>query len=611
MRACLTIDSGQGSPSCIDLDPRQLVTIGRHPNNLVVVPDRQVSRWHAEIVQHLDNWVLRAVDARNGIRLDGEPLLRSMPLRHGQVITIGNARLLFSLESGQRTPVLSSSAATTRVSIPEPSSAPDSVFTRLASAHLEGLCELMVSCSGLADPRAVIRACLEFVHGQTQATFAGYLNLHPDDPLLKVVHPEQAQGDKQLSRRLTQEISRSGRAICLRADGGAGATSDSLSSFADALGIPVGKGEGLVGALHVYKAAQLFAEEERALCVVVAGFLAGMLKQLRASRVLEAENSRLRGQAPVGDELVGDSPHMRQLRESISRIAQRSGLRPAPVLIEGESGVGKELVAWALHRQSPRHVGPLVVVNSAAISTSLLEAELFGYRRGAFTGATQDYPGLFQQADEGTLFLDEVGDLSPECQASLLRVIEGKPFRPVGATVEVVADVRIVTATHRNLEEDVKAGRFREDLFFRLRALRIAVPALREHLEDVPQLVDYFLRKLVVQCNHAVTISPGAIRRLQGHCWPGNVRELRSTLEHAVILGSKNVIEAEDLPLPGQTREAGPADLNLEHIEAATIREAFEQSNGNVSLAARRLGICRDTLYERMRKYGIRLDSEV
>src|SRR5262249_30692935 len=204
----------------------------------------------------------------------------------------------------------------------------------------------------------------------------------------------------------------------------------------------------------------------------------------------------------------------------------------------------------ALHRQSTRREAPLIVLNCAAISPSLVEAELFGHCKGSFTSATADRPGVFQQADDGTLFLDEVGELSLDCQAKLLRVIEGKAFRPVGATAEVETDVRIIAATHRDLEKEVREGRFRQDLYFRLRVVYIPVPSLREHPEDIPPLVEHFLKKLSAECGRRVQLSGAALQRLQSYFWPGNVRQLRTVMENDVGMNDTDTIQADDLLLP-------------------------------------------------------------
>ena len=255
-----------------------------------------------------------------------------------------------------------------------------------------------------------------------------------------------------------------------------------------------------------------------------------------------------------------------------------------------------------------------MVVNCAAIAPTLLEAELFGYKKGAFSGADRDHPGLFQQADEGTLFLDEVGELSLECQAKLLRIIEGKAFRPVGATSDVKVDVRIVAATHRDLEKDVKAGRFRQDLLFRLRVIQIRVPPLREHPEDIPELAGFFLAKVSAECRRNFKLTNGAMRKLQAYTWPGNVRQLRAAIENAAVMSENDVIDAESFPLAGVgdmpssgTHKAVdlPTSLDMEEIETWAIRKALKQTTGNVSHAAKLLGMSRDTLHTKIKKKGI------
>jgi len=300
------------------------------------------------------------------------------------------------------------------------------------------------------------------------------------------------------------------------------------------------------------------------------------------------------------------------LRQQIFRAAPQS----YTVLVHGESGSGKELVALAIHRNSRRAAGPLVVVNCAAIAPTLLEAELFGYKKGAFSGADRDHPGLFQQADEGTLFLDEVGELSLECQAKLLRVIEGKAFRPVGATQDMKVDVRIVAATHRDLERDVKAGRFRQDLFFRLKVIQIRVPSLREHPEDIPELAGFFLAKVSGECRRTFKFTPAAVRKLQAYAWPGNVRQLRAVIESTAVLSEGDLLDADSIPLTGMTEPAVvttpppqdsdfPPSLDLDAIETWAIRRALRQTAGNVSHAAKLLGMSRDTLHTKIKNKRI------
>ena len=344
----------------------------------------------------------------------------------------------------------------------------------------------------------------------------------------------------------------------------------------------------------------LFTERHLRFGEALAGSLSASLALLRVRRSLEADNARLRGRAPAADELIGSSPAMQQLRDRIARTAAR----PATVLIRGESGVGKELVALALHRQGPRHDAPLVVVNCAALAPTLLEAELFGHRKGAFTGGDRDRPGLFEQADEGTLFLDEVGELSPACQAKLLRVIEGKGFRPVGATADVQVDVRILAATHRDLERKVQKGDFRQDLFYRLQVIALAVPPLREHAGDIPELTAH----ISTPGGRVPSSGPADRRRparLQSYAWPGNVRQLWAVLENAATMSDGPLLDERDLPLPGDAPEAGPPGVNLEELETWAIRQALLQTKGQLTRAAGLLGIGRDTLRNKMKKKGI------
>jgi Nif-specific regulatory protein len=282
------------------------------------------------------------------------------------------------------------------------------------------------------------------------------------------------------------------------------------------------------------------------------------------------------------------------------------------VLICGESGVGKELVALGLHRQSARGRGPLVTVNCAAISGTMAESELFGHVKGSFTGAVRDHPGYFSQADMGTLFLDELGELSLDLQAKLLRAIEMRCFRPVGARQDRRADVRIIAATNRDLEREVQEGRFRRDLFFRL-TTRIVVPPLREHLDDVPELAKHFLAHLTSEYRRDVRLSDAAMDRLMTYTWPGNVRQLRSVLEAAVAMaGHGSVLNAGDLYLPDDRAVAKtecPPSLNLEALEEWAIRHALDQTGRNNTQAARLLGIHRDTLINKLKRY--RFDREV
>jgi Nif-specific regulatory protein len=248
----------------------------------------------------------------------------------------------------------------------------------------------------------------------------------------------------------------------------------------------------------------------------------------------------------------------------------------------------------------------MVSVNCGAIPRDLAEAELFGNVKGAFTGAVVDRPGYFQQADDGTLFLDEIGELPLECQVKLLRVLETKSVQPVGGTAEIKVDVRVIAATNRDLEREVKEGRFRKDLFYRLGA-PLKVPPLQDHAEDIPALVEHFLTKICVEFRRRVLLSESAQQRLQTYSWPGNVRQLRSVLEMAVAMSEDGaMIHASDLHLSGDEGPDDPVNtFNLEELEVLTIRRALSHTGGNNTKAAQLLGINRDTLINKLKKYGI------
>ena len=318
----------------------------------------------------------------------------------------------------------------------------------------------------------------------------------------------------------------------------------------------------------------------------------------------------------AGEELggmVGRTPAMVDVYKTIARVAPG----PSTVLVTGESGTGKELVARAIHRHSPRRKRPCVAVDCAALTETLLESELFGHVRGSFTGAIADAPGLFAEADGGTIFLDEIGDITPALQAKLLRVLQEHQVRPVGGTEWRKVDVRIIAATNRDLAAGVAAGRFREDLYYRLKVVTIHLPPLRERRDDIPLLVDHLVRRAATSCGKQVTgVSESALALLGAYDWPGNIRELAHVLERTVALAQHDVLAAEDLPseIGAGHRENGgaalpasqPADRpTLAELKRRYIAQVLEESRGNVSRAAAVLGVDRRSLYRMLQRYGV------
>jgi formate hydrogenlyase transcriptional activator len=307
-----------------------------------------------------------------------------------------------------------------------------------------------------------------------------------------------------------------------------------------------------------------------------------------------------RGEQPSGRELVGDSAALQRVLEQVNVVASTD----ATVLIEGESGTGKDLIARLIHAQGSRRGRAFVSVNCAAIPLGLLESELFGHERGAFTGAIAQRVGGFEAADHGTLFLDEIGDIPQELQPKLLRVLQDQQFERLGSTRTVSTDVRLIAATHRNLRQMIDGGAFRLDLYYRLRVFPISVPSLRDRREDIPSLVWHFVRKYAEQMGrHIETIPPDMMHTLCQHRWRGNIRELQNFIERAVILSVGSALEAPMWDLLSPDEPAEP--VTLRDAEKAHIVRILRDAEGVVSAAAARLGIPRTTLFYKMRRLGI------
>ncbi|HEY3500861.1 MAG TPA: sigma-54 dependent transcriptional regulator [Polyangiaceae bacterium] len=328
------------------------------------------------------------------------------------------------------------------------------------------------------------------------------------------------------------------------------------------------------------------------------------------------------GDGPVLDAIVGVAPPVRELSRQVERILESD----VAVCLLGESGTGKELVARAIHKGGPRQSGPFVAINCAAIPASLQESELFGHERGAFTGATQTRLGCFERARGGTLLLDEVGEMSPATQAVLLRTLQERTVRRVGGGQEIPVDVRIICATHRDLRSEVDAGRFREDLYFRLVVYPIRLPPLRERLEDIPLLAGHFLDKLRVRSGHGVKrVSARALELLSQHSWPGNVRELENVMHRSVLACRGEEIDERDIPPDLRPDEARPQParrpsedpilgeegdvLTLRELEQRAIKKALKLTRGSVGRAAKLLGIGRATLYRRLAELDLAPES--
>jgi len=309
------------------------------------------------------------------------------------------------------------------------------------------------------------------------------------------------------------------------------------------------------------------------------------------------------------DRIVGDSPEMASLKALLAKIATSPA---STVLLTGESGTGKDLVAKVLHYNSDRANRPFMNITCSAIPDALLESELFGHERGAFTDARQQKRGLLESADGGTVFLDEIGEMVPGLQAKLLRFLEEKAFKRVGGSHDIRVSVRVIAATNRNLEEQVKAGKFREDLYYRLNVLPIPLPPLRAHIEDVPALVSFYIDLFNREFRKSVRgASPTALRALQEYAWPGNIREVRNAVERAMLLAEGPWLEPRDFPVLASTLQTAlgiglPVEgVNLEELERSLVMQALERSGGNQTKAATLLGLNRDQIRYRIEKFGL------
>ena len=331
-----------------------------------------------------------------------------------------------------------------------------------------------------------------------------------------------------------------------------------------------------------------------------------LVKRAQEHRSLVSENRLLKERlaaAALPSPIVGDSPGMRHVMQLVESVAPTD----ATVLVQGRSGTGKELVARALHAGSPRRFNPLVAVHCGALAEGVIESELFGHEKGAFTGAAFHHRGKFEQADGGTIFLDEIGEVTPKVQVELLRVLEEKRVTRVGGRESVAVDFRVVAATNRDLEAMVADGRFREDLYWRLNVVAITIPPLTERREDVRTLAEHFLARFARQMNiKELSFAPEALAAIEAHSWPGNVRELQNAIERAVVLGKPPVVRREDLPSSVvAANRARPAGRTLEDVERAHVEAVLAECGWNITHAATVLDVDRGTLYNKIQRFGL------
>jgi Nif-specific regulatory protein len=611
--AYLTILSGSRAGTNFPLDASRKTLIGRGTNCHIAISDPLLSRVHAALAFEGDGWVIRDTGSRNGTSVNGQKI-EEATIADGHSIRLGKTEFEFHLSNDPPTAEGDDPRNTQTIVQDIPIAVQDSsdaLLTGLPSAdqvkELMLLYQLCIKLLGCGNPVKVVEISLELLQKRTGAAVIGYLSVSDEGELApRMVVPKEAEGRVKLSQSLTELVLRQGHAVWVANQSAEAADSKSWQHFADAVCAPLVQKQldgsrKTIGAIHVYLENGRFRQSDFDFVISVANLLVVSLVRARELASLQSDLQRLVETSPGYDELVGESKPMRDLKSKILRVARAPGC----VLVRGESGSGKELVARAIHRASPRADRPLVSVNCAAIPSDLMESQLFGHKAGAFTGADRDHSGYFQQADQGTLFLDEVGELTLEGQAKLLRILEGHPFLPVGATQEASVDVRVVAATNQDLQKYVKDRRFREDLYYRLSVFELHLPPLRDRGEDVGKLVDYFLdhyRRLHGRPHLKLTDT--ARQKLLDYHWPGNVRQLRNVIDSAVVLADEDAVRPSDLAL----RDAGGGDLDtlrIDHWEKKLIVEALRRTSDNVPEAAKLLGIGRATMYRKIEQYHI------
>lgn len=602
-RAFITVARGHAAQAQYDLDPAQPVRIGRGTGCQVYVSDPLSSRTHVVLSFEKGRWYASDAGSRNGT-LVNEQRITQVALSDGDRIRIGSTELEFHWSERNDCDVDSSALNQTLV-LEAPVSSESSylsamgqLYSRRRMQDLMDLFQLSLCLLRCTSPEEVTEFGIDVLRVRTEATVAGLMWLDEQGRLKpqKIV-PADGATNIRLNRKLTERVLQKARAVWATQE----STTSGKQDFADAICVPMMRGSEVIGAVHLYREEGKFEQMHFDFAISAATMLSSALLATRTRASLRADHRRLIERNADVDEMLGECAPIRLLKDRIQRVANASGC----VLVRGESGVGKELVARAIHRSSPRNDRPLLCVNCAAIPADLMESQLFGHRRGAFTGAERDHMGWFEQAHTGTLFLDEVGEMTLDGQAKLLRILEGHPFLPVGATQEVSVDVRVIAATNRDLREYVREKRFREDLYYRLTVFELLVPPLRERAEDIERLIDHFLQHFRVHHGRPnITLSEAARKQLLEYKWPGNVRQLRNVIDSAVVLATKDEIQPHDLAL----RDAGIDqldNLSIDVWEERLIREALQRTADNVPEAAKLLGLSRATLYRKLEQYKI------
>jgi Nif-specific regulatory protein len=601
------------------------VCIGSASSSAIRLQDAAVSPQHCRIAVENGRFILTDLESAAGTFVNGMPVTQC-ELDSGDQIAVGDSVFLFQTDVSRAisNPLQLDDQLAGKPPLQEihregllylnPESLAALPQSERLSRNLSALLRISAAIGTIRDVQSVQWALLGMIFDVIPAE-RGAVILVKDSSLEILSHVawDRAAGPDQpvhVSQALLRKVIEE-RVFLLEA--GSAANASQQVHAASVLCVPLVAAHSPIGIIYLESTnpSTPFTEDDLQLASAIAGLAAIAIENARQFESLGIENQQLRAQASLEHDMVGRSSRMREVYQFIERVAPSD----ATVLICGESGTGKELAARAIHNNSNRKSHPFVALNCAAISETLLESELFGHEKGAFTSAIAQKKGMIEVAEGGSLFLDEIGELSPILQAKLLRVLQEREFTRVGGTRSIKINVRFLAATNKDLQRAVKEEKFRTDLFHRLNVISLVLPPLREHAEDIPVLAEYFAARYAKRCNRMLRgISPAARASLQGYTWPGNVRELENAMERAVVIGSSDMILPEDLPEPLlETSSPGSGETPTKYHDAIRnlkkqlIMGALDQADGSFTQAAKILGVHANYLHRLINNLDLRL----
>ena len=628
----LLVLSGPLKDSIIPLSEGE-ITIGREASNGIAIADPSVSRKHCLLTGQDGRFRVRDLDSRNGT-LVNRAAVEEQWLQHGDEIAAGDSSFVFLLEEdeklspGEGRVEFEDAQCTAETTILHPRDVvylhPDRLLRELPATsrvarNLNALLKISRIVHAIRDLNQLQEQLLDLIFEVAPAGRGAILLADREGQQFNSMFARMRQaGQGQLvkvSRTVARQVLEQGVAIL----GSDVPSHDELrdveslaaSQVRSLLCVPLTVFQRVIGCIYLDSESidSRLNEEHLQLVTAVAGISAVALENARRLQWLEEENERLTVEISQERSLVGEGVRMKEVYQFLKRVAPAE----ATVLIEGESGTGKELAARAIHRNSARATKPFIAINCAAIPETLLESDLFGHERGAFTGAVSQKKGRFEVADGGVVFLDEIGEVAPALQVKLLRVLQEREFERVGGTHPIKVDIRLIAATNCNLEQAVRNGRFRQDLYYRLAVLKITMPTLRDRREDIPMLVRHFVQKHAKHCKvKPRPVSREALACLVNYDWPGNVRELENAIEHALVLGASDMILPEDLPESLLERTPPPEMIEAKYHQAVKelkkqlILDAVEQTQGSYADAARILGVHPNYLHRLIRNLELK-----